>query len=89
MTTPCHSSNPLAICLVTSLDWTTKCTNIHNVCTFVLQRSSCGMLTVGIHYLHSVSTAGLFTLLRSIVHFIWSSNPVIIHNKCDIVERWQ
>jgi len=43
-------------------------------------------LTTRIHYLHSVLTAAPLIGLRSIFQFIWSRNPVIIDNKCDIVE---
>ena len=40
-------------------------------------------LTVGIHYLHSVSIAAQLTHLRSMFQFDWRRNPVFIW-KCDM-----
>jgi len=40
----------------------------------------------GIHYLHSVPIAAPLTRSRSIFQFNRSRNPIIIVNKCDIVE---
>jgi len=42
-----------------------------------------GWLTIGIHYVHSVSIAAPLTHLRSMFYFDWSQNPVIIW-KCDM-----
>jgi len=44
-----------------------------------------GWLTIGIHYLHSVSIAAPLTHLRSMFQFNWSRNPVIIW-KCDMLK---
>jgi len=45
-----------------------------------------GWLIIGILYLHSMLIAAPLTRLRSIFQFSRSQNPIIIVNKCDIVE---
>jgi len=83
------------VCLATApvkLSWSFH--NMHrqlqvcwNVNLYCLVADNTSMLIeIGIHYLHSVLIAAPLTRLRSIFHFNRSRNPIIIVNKCDIVE---